>query len=60
MGFEPTIPVLEQPQTVIAMGDIIMIDLQERESEGVHWVLLVQATVKWQALVNTVMNRRAP
>jgi hypothetical protein len=28
--------------------------------EGVHWIKMVQKTVQWQVLVNTVMNFQVP
>ena len=35
----------------------IKMDLKERGLEGVAWVNLGQNRGKWQALVNTVVNR---
>jgi len=35
-------------------------DLREIQWEGVDWINLAQGRVKWRAVVNMVMNLRAP
>jgi hypothetical protein len=40
--------------------DNIDIDLREIGWDGTDWVYLAQDMDKWRALVNTVMNLRAP
>jgi hypothetical protein len=38
----------------------IILKLGLKSSEGVEWIQLAQAMVKWSALVNPVMNLRVP
>lgn len=40
--------------------DNIKIDVREIVWDGLDWIDLSQDTDQWSALVNTVMNRRAP
>jgi hypothetical protein len=40
--------------------DNIKIDLREIVMDGMDWVDLAQDRDQWRALVNTVMNLRAP
>jgi hypothetical protein len=40
--------------------DNIIIDVREIGSDGVDWIELAQDRDQWRALVNTVMNLRAP
>jgi hypothetical protein len=40
--------------------DNIRMDLRERGWEGVDWIHLAQDRDQWSAVVNTVMNLRAP
>jgi hypothetical protein len=39
---------------------IIKMDLQEVGCRDVDWIELAQDRVRWQALVNAVMNHRVP
>jgi hypothetical protein len=41
-------------------GDKNNTDFKEIAWEGLDWIHLAQVREKWQALVNTVMNIRAP
>jgi hypothetical protein len=41
-------------------GDNIIMDLWEMGWLSVDWMLLAQDRVKWQALVNEVMNLQSP
>jgi hypothetical protein len=40
--------------------DNIKMDLLERGSSVVDWIVLAQDTYRWRALVNSVMNLRVP
>jgi hypothetical protein len=40
--------------------DNIKMVLQEEQCGGMDWIELAQDRVKWQALVNTVMNLQFP
>jgi hypothetical protein len=42
------------------MENNIKTDLKETGFEDVDWIHLVQDSVLWQALVNTVMNLQVP
>jgi hypothetical protein len=41
-------------------ADNIKMDLRETEWDGMDWIDLTQDRDQWMALVNTVMNLRAP
>jgi hypothetical protein len=41
-------------------GDNIMMDLQEMECGGKHWIELAEDRDRWRAVVNAVMNLRVP
>jgi hypothetical protein len=38
----------------------IKMDLEERGCDGFDWIQLVQDTIQWQTLLNTVINPRIP
>jgi hypothetical protein len=40
--------------------DSIKMDLRETEWDGMDWINLARNRDQWRALVNTVMNLRAP
>jgi hypothetical protein len=49
---------LEKPRC--SWADNIKMDLRETGWDGMDWIVLTQDTDQWRALVNTVMNLRAP
>jgi hypothetical protein len=42
------------------MEDNVKMELREIELEDADWIHLAQDTVRWRAVVNTVMNLRVP
>jgi hypothetical protein len=40
--------------------NIKIVDLRERERDGMDWIDLAQDMDQWRALVNTVMSLRLP
>jgi hypothetical protein len=40
--------------------DNLKVDLRDIGFGGMDWIVLVQDTDQWRALVNTVMNLRVP
>jgi hypothetical protein len=45
---------------VFKWSGIIKMDLEEVKCEAVGWVHVAKNRVRWQAVLNTVMNLRVP